>query len=231
MDLQKFTPHNLSPFQRRLAKDAAVGNSKILALSIARGGAKSFLAGLIAAEELTERGGEIFCFASSLKQASIVFRECVDALEYCYGEDELGRITNSTARFRIWDNQIHYRIEDRLNGGFVEARAADPNRVHGLRPNLVLLDEPAQLKNGGDALWSALLTSLGKHDNSRIIVFGTRPSSGNHWFARLLDEDDPEVTTHIYAADPDLSMYSWRNVAKANPGLRHGFPASRPVRT
>ena len=61
--------------------------------------------------------------------------------------------------------------------------------MHGLRPLLVLADEPAQWPpSSSEAALAALRTGLGKFPGSRLIALGTRPDDDAHWFARMLTE-------------------------------------------
>ena len=217
MKLELWTPHRPAPFQRRLAADAAPGRFRVTAFSIARGGAKTWLAGAVAADELV-RGGNAYAIASSFRQASLTFGDAKAALIHRFGKAAWGK------RFAFRDSTQECRVEDKVSGGMLRAVGSDVERTHGWKPSLMLLDEPAQLKKGGERLWAALITSLGKVEGSRLMVFGTRPASSAHFFSKLLISDDPDIRTHVYAADPEASPFSWRNVARANPGLRHGFP-------
>ena len=107
---------------------------------------------------------------------------------------------------------------------------SDSKRAHGLRPNLVLCDEPAQWELGGERLAAALRTSLGKRQGARFLAFGTRPDSEYHWFERMLVEKDPSRVQYDFATPRDRD---WDNEAAwylANPALGEGFPFIETLR-
>ena len=97
-------------------------------------------------------------------------------------------------------------------------------RAHGLRTNLLLLDEPAQWEIGGERLAAALRTALGKRKGARLFAFGTRPDSETHWFERMLTEKDPSVFSMIFATDRKKLWDDERSWGAANPALGEGFP-------
>ena len=88
--------------------------------------------------------------------------------------------------------------------------------MHGLRPLLVLADEPAQWPpSTSEAALAALKTGLGKFPNSRLIALGTRPDDDAHWFARML----LETNATVYAARPGDPVGHRRTWKRANPSL------------
>ena len=94
-----------------------------------------------------------------------------------------------------------------------------PKRAHGLRPFLVLADEPAQWEHGkAEAMASALRTGLGKTPGSRLIALGTLPADGQHWFSQML-RDAPYHQLH--AAPKDAPIFRASTWAKANPSMRY----------
>ena len=115
-------------------------------------------------------------------------------------------------------------IQNKKTKAILKAIGSDFKKSHGLRPSLVLCDEPAQWAVGGERLNSALTTSLGKKHGSRILYFGTRPRNNLHFFARLLDDPDPSVFALTYAAKDTDTWHHEKTWHKANPGMRHGLP-------
>ena len=211
----------LAPFQRRFLDDCQPGRARITAISVARGNGKSFLMGLVGVDELTERGGDIYLIAAAYKQAQIVFRDVVGFLVRRFGE---AAVYDKNGRWVVRDNMNVSEILDKKTGGHLRAVGALPKLSHGWRPALIICDEPAQWQVGGEALYSAALTSLGKVPGSRMVIGGTRAASLEHFFSRLLDSDDRDIAKHIYAGDPNATpVLGWRNLHKANPIVRSGL--------
>ena len=92
------------------------------------------------------------------------------------------------------------RASIRVNATGVVLRCigCDPARAHGIAPSMVLADEPAMwLPNSRDRMLAALMTSLGKQADSKLIALGTRPaSSKDHWFSKQLDGGADYCQTH-----------------------------------
>ena len=186
-----------------------------LALSVARGNGKSALCAAIAAAvldgPLRSPRAEVLLVASSYSQGLVMFR---DVLGF------LGEKVRDRARWRVRDSTQVADIEHRASGARLRALGSNPAQMHGLRPKLVLADEPAQwTPSQAEACLAALRTGLGKHSGSRLIALGTRPAESGHWFARMLEA--PGGT--VYAARPGDPI-GWRRTWKrANPSL-DAFP-------
>ena len=208
-------PFEVMPWERDFADLVATGAPEI-SISMARGNGKSAIVGALAAAvvspggPLHHRSASVIVVASSLKQASIVFGDVIDFL---FPEGEPDR-----REWRLQRSTVAHRLEHVASRARVEALGSDPRRAHGLRPSLVIADEPAQWPPAtGDRMAAAIRTSLGKRPGSRLVVLGTRPASPDHWFQRLLD--DPDIPGLVYAADPEadpLDREAWK---AANPSL------------
>ena len=203
-------PFRVLHWQRRFLRAAFTGPGDA-ALSVARANGKStFVAGLGCAfvdGPLRQSRAEVLVVASSFLQARVVFDHAVAFL----GERLADRET-----WRVWDTQNAARILHRPSGASLQVIAADPRRMHGRAPVLVLADEPAQWEPAkGDRALAALRTGLGKVPGSRLIALGTRPQAPDHWFARMLDGDRAVV----YAARPDDPPFHRRTWKRANPSL------------
>ncbi len=186
-----------------------------LALSLARGNGKSALCAAIGAAvldgPLRVEGAEVILVASSFAQAGIMFR---DALAY------LGPQVGDRAKWRKRDTTGVAELEYLPTRTRLKAIGSDPRRMHGLRPLLVLADEPAQWPpTTSERALAALRTGLGKFPGSRLIALGTRPETEDHWFARMLAEPDA-VTFAARPDDPPFQRRTWR---RANPSL-DAFP-------
>ena len=196
-----------------------------VAVSMARANGKTAAASTLAcaavdpAGPLWQRRGLCVIVAAGFKQAGIAFG---DVLAFLFPDGVPGR---NDRTWRVLDNQNVRRIEHRPTGSAVESIASDPRKAHGLRPSLVLLDEPAQWQNNlSEKMYAAMLTSAGKMAGCRIVAIGTRPSDPGHWFEKMLT--GPRAICYKAAPDADpFAVASWR---AANPSLDH-LPELRPA--
>ena len=205
---------DLIPWERRFLY--LLGRTRgDLALSVARGNGKSALCAAIGAAvldgPLRVPRAEVLLVASSFMQATIMFR---DAVRF------VGSQVHDRTVWRKRDTSGVCELEHLPTGARMKAVGSDPRRMHGLRPLLVLADEPAQWPpSSSEAALAALRTGLGKFPGSRLIALGTRPDDESHWFARMLKEPDATV----YASRPDDPVTHRRTWKRANPSL-DAFP-------
>lgn len=202
---------------------------RIAAWSCARGGAKTALAARYVAElvsgPLAEAGTEIALVAPSHYQAGHLYGDLTR--RYLARAIAAGGAGQRPARYRLVDNQSMRYLEDRRTGVSVRVVGSTSSYAHGQRARLTVCDEPAQWqRSGGRRLWAALTSGLGKVAGSRILVIGTRPEHGSHWYAQLLDDPRPEegVASIVHQASADADPLDWSAVQAANPGLRWGLP-------
>ena len=214
LDGQKF---QVWPWEKKFIL-GTFGQSGNAALSCGRGQGKSaFVAALAAAvvcpgAPLHGNKRDVVCVASSFQQARVIFE---DVLAYVRG---LGHDLADRGLWRRQDSANQATLEHRPSGSRVRCVGSDPKRAHGLRPFLVLADEPAQWEGTKtEAMISALRTGLGKTPNSRLIALGTLPADGQHWFSQML-RDAPYHQLHAAAKDaPIFRATTW---ARANPSLK-----------
>ena len=138
-------PFVVLPWERRFINGAfAVPGD--CALSIARGNGKSAVVAGIATAFVDPDGPELFkgradcvVVASSFAQARIIFEDC---LSYLRAKD----IDLDNRRlWRLQDSQNAATVEHKPTGKRVRCIGSDPKRAHGLRPALVLCDEPCAM--------------------------------------------------------------------------------------
>ena len=142
----------------------------------------------------------------------------------------LGDKLRDRRRYRFWQTGQLAKVEDKETGATVRALGSDPKRAHGLAPSLILADEPAQWPNHtGERMLAALRTSLGKQPGARLIALGTRPSSYEHWFSKMLGGVADYSQCHAAAEDdPPFQRRTW---AKANPSMAHLPDLEAAIRT
>ena len=197
----------------------AFGVSGDASLSVARGNGKSALcAGLAAAVAdpvgpLHGRRREAVVSAASFEQGRVIYEDVLAFLRERYDIED-------RAVWRKQDSANRALIEHRASGARVRCIGSDPGNAHGLRPSLVLCDEPAQWQSATrDRMLAALRTGGGKVPGSRLIALGTRPADDGHWFARMLGGVADYSQTH--AARPEDPPFWRRTWQRANPSLGH----------
>lgn len=209
-------PLRLLEWEREFLFRALQPGVRQAALSVARGNGKTTLiAGLAAAAiagPLRQPRAEVVIVAASYSQARIAFEHV-----HAFLQERL--VPRSL--WRVMSNQLGSMIEHRPSGARLRLLSSDPKRAHGIAPFMVIADEPAQWTTGtGERMYSALLTSLGKVTNSRLIALGTRPARREHWFQRLLDSDgESGIAAVCHAAGPDDDIHAPETWLSANPSL------------
>ena len=194
------------------------------ALSLGRGGGKTgllsaiCLAALLDDSPLHRPGFETIAVASSFSQALLIGRSVKTSLEI------MGKSFGKRGTFRVRDSQNIFEIENNSSRARFKVLGSDSKRSHGLRPNICILEEPAQHVLGGNSLYASLRTALGKRKGSKLIAIGTRSENPDHWFERLLKEQDPVVFSMCFSSDRKDDWESERVWHAANPGLKYGMP-------
>ncbi len=213
-------PFKVLPWQRRFINGTFIKPGvKTSALSVARGNGKSALVAGIAAAAVDPDGplsygkADIVCVASSFDQSRIVFE---DVLSYLSVNHDL----TDRDVWRVQDSANRAMIENRITGTRVRCIGSDPRKAHGLRPALILADEPSQWDSAkADRMRAALDTGLGKVPNSKLIALGTRPADETHWFAKMLAGESDYAQSHCaLETDPPFNRKTWK---RANPSLDH----------
>ncbi len=205
------------PWERRFIR-GAFGVSGDAALSVSRGNGKSAIVAGVACAVVDPEGPlhgrrrEVVCVASSFSQGKLIFE---DALAFLGERHDLA----DRKTWRIQDTANNALLEHRRSGARIRCIGSDPSRAHGLRPALVLADEPAQWSPAkADRMLAALRTGLGKVPGSKLIALGTRPAGEGHWFARMLRN---APYSQVHAARPEESPFSMVSIRRANPSYDH----------
>ncbi len=188
------------------------------ALTVARGAGKTSVVSAMACAflegPLRVQRGSMVVVASSFSQARIVFDHVLATLG-------LSTMTPQDRKvWRIQDSANSALIEHRESGAKLKCIGSDPKRAHGLAPSIIMCDEPAQWPEAtAEKMVAALQTSLGKQRDAKIIFFGTRPATEDHFFERLLAGGADYAQIHAGGADDDpLNPETWH---RANPSLAH----------
>ena len=217
----KGQPFQLFPWETRFLKGAFGSEFQgDAALTLARGAGKTSFVAAIGEATLTgpliETQAETVIVAPSLGQGRIVFNHV---------KRYMGSQLEDTKRWRLWDNAQMSMIENRKTGQVLRCLGAEPKRLHGLAPKLIIIDEPAQFPtNMAEEAHSVLRTAMGKIDGSRMVALGTRPLEGQeHFFNDMLsDADYTQIHCCVKDRDP---LFRKASFEKACPSLRHGMPS------
>lgn len=204
------TPFKVLPWERKAAQHIA--SRRVSAISMARGNGKSgWLSQLLAfygVGPAQKPGSDCVVCAASLSQAAIPWRDFAAGLRILLPDwrKQGLRITNNPT------GRVEVVLTD---SSAVRAMSSRPESLHGLRPNLMCIDEPAQINppSTGERLFAALRTATGKIPGSRLVVAGTRPADPSHWFSRLLQSP----AGLLWAADKDDDPFLEATWRKANP--------------
>ena len=196
-----------------------------VAVSMGRGNGKTRMLAMVAARVAGisgPPGSDVVIVASALGQARIAFTDAVRDLRTQYGDAlddrKVWRVNNTPYRCEA----LHVPTDRRLM-----AIGSDPRRAHGLRPVLVLADEPAQwLPGQAEEMVAALQTGLGKFAGSRLAWIGTRAADPEHFYSRELEALGDRAL--VYAAEDHVPWDSWAAVRAANPSIH--YKAFAPLR-
>ena len=206
------------PWEQRFIRGAFQDGVEVSGLSVARGNGKTTLiAALCTAYLLDGRryNADIIVCASSFNQAKICQEQVLRFLRGTYKPEAIKRT------FRIQDSQNNALIENRFTGLRLRCVGSDSKRLHGLQFTLAILDEGAQWVLGGQTVYNAIITSLGKLPNARVLAIGTKPVDNQHWFSKLLaDSTTGYSQVHEVPAESD-TIFQARTWKLANPSMDH----------
>lgn len=171
---------------------------------------------------LFRKRGQTVIVASSLMQGDVCFQHILYFMApLIYDSD--GKIRRK--EWRVADNHHAKSIEHVPTGTRLRVLGSDAKRAHGLAPSLAILDEPAKWVKGGESLFIAIRTGMGKQPNSKLLAIGTMPEDVTHWFARMLTAPDKTTWARVYAATQDdideNREFEPDTIRKANPSYDH----------
>ena len=223
-------PVRVLGWQYRVLKEVAAHRET--ALTVPRSNGKSTFVAALACSAITPgkalfvKRGQVILVASSMSQArDTIFSHILEFMRPVLYDERDGELKLRRGEWRLTDNSHHMQLVHRATGTMLKVIGSDPKRAHGLQPHLIVADEPAQWDAGGDMMYAALRTSLGKQLNPRMLVIGTRPRSPLHFFSRLLASPPDGTASIVYSATPkdleDGGAYKVSTIKKANPSYNH----------
>jgi phage terminase large subunit-like protein len=188
-------------------------------MSIGRRGGKTLLAAVIILAHLAgpfkKQNSTIVSAATTRKQAGIVHRLVATIIRQNLSLQKKLKVVQSTKVV------IH-----RDDGSTYTAIAAEAGGAFGEGIDLAVYDEMAQTKN--NALYDALMTSLGSQTEPLMMIISTQAATDDHLLSELIDYglkiregiiDDETFTAHLYASTPDCDLLDEGEWYKANPSL------------
>ena len=203
----------LRPFQRRFLRRALAPGVDIAALSLPRGGGKSWLAAYILqrcltpGDDLFVQGAEYLLCSGSLEQARIVFRFLRTALE-------------PTGEYRWLDSTSKVGITHKATNTRLRVMSSNGKTAFGIVGcPLLVADEPGAWEaTGGQLMWDAITGSIGKPNSPmRVLVIGTLAPATDGWWADLI-KDGSTSTTYVQALQGNPDKWdSWPEVKRVNP--------------
>jgi phage terminase large subunit-like protein len=213
----------LEPFQKRIAR-AIDGPEHECVILLPRGCGKTHLSALIALHHLLQvEDAEIFCAASSERQARILF-EAAAAYARTLGDPH---IVPRYRELRWCPDPDEPKVFTRS----LRVLAADPAKLHGLTYSLAFLDE-LQVFTSNDN-YEALTSGLHKRPDAKLVVISTAGQGADSPLGRLRARAlaQPRVTRRGAVTDargPSLRLLEWscsedddldrpRVVKRANP--------------
>lgn len=210
-------PMKLLAWQKRFLKGAFDGEGNA-ALTMARSNGKSTFAAAIARCTLTpdaplhEPFADNMIVAPTFANGGVLFRH---VLHFLRPELEAHK-----RDWRVVDSANTMLIEHRPSKARLAVMGANPKAFHGYAPRLILMDEVARWQHTQiEEALSGLTSSMGKIPDARYLAIGTRPSSEDHPFARMLNGGADFAMN--FAARPNDPKFQRRTWKRANPSLDH----------
>jgi phage terminase large subunit-like protein len=147
----------LEPFQRRIARAFFAGERTLLVLLPKGNGKTTLLAGIALHHLLTHPNPQVYCGASSVAQARILFEAARDMSR------------RLPAAERVVIRSLELRRED--GGGVLRMVPSDGPRTHGITPTLAILDELWAHRDA--ALFESMTAAMVKRPDAKLVVIST----------------------------------------------------------
>ena len=203
----------LLPYQERFLRAVGRKNNRpeLAALSVGRGNGKTFLCGEMLARALKPsddplyvEGAESVLVSASRPMAALT----LEAARLSLGDDPAFQ----------WRRDGSEHLETRTR---CRVLSSDSRRAFGLGSalNLAILDEPgAFAPTSGERLWRALLGSLGKNSQARILACGTlAPGPVGGWWQNFVEAGSGPGKHVQLIQGSESSWRDWDAVLDANP--------------
>lgn len=211
-------PLQLAEFQKQFILDIYdnPNGTHTAYLSIARKNGKTgLIAGLLLAHlvgPVAVQNSQIVSGAMSREQAAIVFDLATKIINLNPELQRIIRIVPSSKKLYGLPCNVEYK-----------ALAAEGKTAHGLSPILAILDEVGQIVGPRSDFVDAITTSQGAHKSPLLIAISTQAANDADLFSVWLDDaassKDPNIVSHVYAAEKNADVMDERAWYAANPAL------------
>ena len=180
-----------------------------------KNGKSTMIATLLLYDLLTTNGAQAYCACTKRDTAKIIYKCCTEIISQNSALQKRLRIYNSTCR-----------IVNESKAGFLEALAADPDRMDGLNPSVCCIDEIGSMQNFD--IVKRLQSGQGSRPEPLIFEIGSATddmySAGHQEYERtdkILKETafDETFFCIAYCIDPKDKWTDEKNFIKANPNL------------
>jgi phage terminase large subunit-like protein len=208
----------LRPWQKRLLKriyDNPAGTRRAI-ISFGKKNAKTTFAAFLLLLHLcgpeARRNSQLNSGANSKEQAAVLYKLAA----------KIVRMSPELASVVVPRDTIKELFCPDL-GTLYKALSAEAATAHGLSPVFIVHDELGQVTGPRSALFDALETAVGAHENPLSVVISTQAKTDADLLSVLIDDGlaghDPRVVVELFTADPDLDPFSVKAMKAANPAF------------
>jgi phage terminase large subunit-like protein len=208
----------LRPWQRdqlRLIYDNPAGTRRAI-ISMGRKNAKTSLVAFLLLLHLcgpeAKANSELYSTAQSRDQAAKVF-------------DLASKIVRQSPTL-IEFVQIRETVKELLCpelGTRYKALSAEASTAFGLSPCFVCHDELGQVRGPRSALYDAMETAVGAHEQPLSIIISTQAATDADLLSVLIDDakagHDPRVVLSLFTADKEADPFAEATIRQANPAF------------
>lgn len=155
---------------------------------------------------------QLFSAAQSREQAAVLFGLAAKSVRMSPDLNAVMVIRDTAKELLCPDLGTKYR-----------ALSADAATAYGLSPVFTVHDELGQVKGPRSALYEALETASGAHDEPLSVVISTQAPTDADLLSVLIDDakkgEDPKVKLALFTADPDADPFAESTIKQANPAF------------
>lgn len=164
-----------------------------------------------------KRNQTIISIASSIKQASLLFKQAVGILK------QNGYIDDGT----VLVSEFHKTITNKKNGNKYEVLAPKPQTIDGIEASMICMDELHRIAHAPE-IWAIVAKAMVNQPEPILIVTTTAGYGQNSFCfqkyqeAKQIIEGDlevPSVLPYVYEVPIDEDIYDEKNWPMANPAL------------
>jgi phage terminase large subunit-like protein len=193
-------PFRLRPFQREIVLgiyDNPVP-TRYAIISMARKNAKTTLSGALLLLHLcgpeSTQNSQLYSTGQSREQAAVIYELSAKMVR-----------ASPEIRTAVYCRDSAKELVCSERGTIYKALAADAHTAHGKSPKLVIHDELGQVRGPRSALFDAMETADGAHENPLSIIISTQAPTDGDLLSVLIDDarrgEDPSTVFWLWTAD------------------------------